>query len=251
MFDRYKQFIAEQKNVVTGNTVQAPYIVEAHKNIEVLKSGKQTKTFITTANLNQELDLSFLPMASEAYHISPNPEDYIIVPLPIVTVDVPNRNLEAFSLEEVTYFDPRYGMPVYETFKRKPVHKDHINTDPTKALGLHLDSTMIYIPKYDVWKIAILTMWDRTKDSQRVNDIINKKITGYSMGAFVDSFTCSICGAFDVNVKPCEHHVGGAGRTYGPSNRLAFKNLLGTCYFETSSVASPADDSAFSDDVFV
>lgn len=242
---------AKTQQIVTGTTVTADKFYETHNNIEVLKSGKQSKTFLTTASFNQELDLSMLPMAAESYHLSPNVEDYLVIPIPIVTVSYPNRNLEAFPLEEVTYFDPRHGMPVYKTFNMKPVFKDHLNMDPTKALGLHVDSTMVYVPKFDVWKIVVLTMWDRTKDVQRISDIMSKKITGYSMGAFVDSFTCSICGAMDVNIKPCEHHVGGAGRTYGPTNRMAYKVLLGAAFFETSSVASPADDSAFSEDVYV
>lgn len=243
-FDLHK----DSRHVVTGNVVEAAHQYEAYKNIEVLKSGKETKTFLTTANFSQEIDFSVLAAASESYHISPNPEDYVIVPLPIVTVDIPNRNKEAFSLEEVSYFDPRYGCFVYNTFNNKPTFKDHKNNDPTKALGMHLDSTLIYNPKFDIWKISVLTIWDRTKDTSRINDIISKKITGYSMGAFVDNFTCSICGANDVNIKPCEHKF---GTPYGPTNRLAFKSLFGTCYFETSSVGEPADDTAFSQDVFI
>lgn len=250
MDNRFKDF-AQTQQIVTGNVVEASTYIEAYKNIETLKSGKEKKTFITTAEFSREIDLSYLAMASEAYHISPNPEDYIIIPMPIVTVDIPNRNLESFSLEEVSYFDPRHGMPVYKTFVNKPCHKDHVNQDPTKALGMHLDASMLYVPKFDVWKIAVLTIWDRTKDTKRINDIMSGKIKGYSMGAFVDCFSCSICGAMDVNVKPCEHHVGGAGQTFGPTKRMAFKNLLGVSFFETSSVASPADDTAFSEDVFV
>lgn len=633
----------DDRQVVTGNVVKAAHQYEAYKNIEVLKSGKETKTFLTTANFSQEINFDVLAGASESYHISSNPEDYIIVPLPIVTCDIPNRNKESFSLEECSYFDPRYGCFVYNTFNNKPCHKDHCfpagtkikmkggtyknienvtvgdevythlnrlkkvtklfnngikptfsintigtlsdilttdnhpfyvvgrgqvfdnfdeknqnidqkrkpnewrekkyrphfrpltdvcvgdylcipinfggntevdknfaflvgaflaegnynkkllnkkkikldepyrygitltigshekeyreaildaaknlglnpillencsqgadrinicnveitnrlfalvgeyahskllgeeirnwskesikvvlgaymsgdggydikkgtfrmrtssstlarhlqealayvgipacvntdgklenatrrskrntergdklviypnhdshsvrisnfyskeltpylagkicshhaplhdsgrmaiqdgfiitpvknikkfeelevynleveedhsyiandlvvhncNSDPTKALGMHLDSTLIYNPKFDIWKISVLTIWDRTKDTQRVNDIINKKITGYSMGAFVDDFTCNICGAHDVNIKPCEHKW---GTTYGASNRLAYKTLYGSCFFESSSVMEPADDTAFSKDVFI
>lgn len=238
----------DNRQIVTGSVVEATHQFEAYKNLEVLKNGKEKKTFLTTANYSREINFDALLGASESYHISPNPEDYIIIPLPIVTVDVPNRNKEAFSLEEVSYFDPRYGCFVYNTFNNKPCHKDHKNQDPTKALGMHLDSSLIYNPKYDIWKISVLTIWDRTKDAQRVNDIINGKINGYSMGSFVDNFQCNICGANDVNIKPCEHKF---GRVYGANNRLAHKNLWGVCYFETSSVGEPADDTAFSSDVFI
>lgn len=238
--------------MVYGSTVTAGNPISAHAELKKFRDKDyKEKHYVSTATIKQEIDLSCLQMASEAYHISDNPKDYIIVPLPIVSVDIPNRNLESFSLEEVSYFDPRHGQPVYRTFINKPTHKDHINSDPTKALGMHLDASLIYVPKYDIWKISVLTIWDRTKDTQRVNDIISGKIKGYSMGAFVDCFSCSICGAMDVNVKPCEHHVGGAGGVFGANQRMAFKNLLGVTYFETSSVASPADDTAFSEDVFI
>lgn len=245
------------RQFVTGKTVEAEWQVETHKNLEILKDGKQSKTFLTTASYKGELNLDFLAAASESYHISPNPEDYIIVSLPIVTVDVPNRNLQAFPLEEVAYFDPKHGRMVYETFKHKPTHKDHVNQDPTKALGAHIDSSLHYIPQYDIWKISVLTMWDRTKDVEMVKDIISGKRTGYSMGAFVDAFQCSICGALDVNVNPCEHFdpsrgsIPHGGSIWGDTRRLAYMNCLGVTYFETSTVASPADSSAHSSDVFI
>lgn len=247
---KFSRSIGNQQ-IVTGNTVDQKLSVETFNNIETLKSGNKRKTVLSSNEFSCELDLDFLPAASESYHISSDPKDYVVVPMPIVTVDVPNRNVESFSLEEVSYFDPKYGSMVYETFNKRPCHKDHDNQDPTKALGVIADSSLIYVPKYDIWKIAIITLWDRTKDTKRVNEIINKQITGYSMGAFVDCFSCSICGAMDVNVKPCEHHIKGSGGVFGPQNRMAFKNLLGTCFFEVSSVASPADDTAFSNDVFI
>lgn len=247
----------DDKQVVTGRTVTADWKAETHKNIETLRDGKEKKSFLTVANHKQELNLDFLAAASESYHISPNPEDYIIVSLPIVTVDIPNRNLQAFPLQEAGYFDPKHGRMVYETFKHKPTHKDHVNQDPTKALGAHVDSSLHYIPDYDVWKISVLTIWDRTKDVQMVKDIISGKRTGYSMGAFVDAFQCSICGALDVNVNPCEHFdpskgsIPHGGSIWGDSRRLAYMNCLGVTYFETSTVASPADSSAHSSDVFI
>lgn len=249
MKNNFDEYYKEQ-NIVTGTVVEAQHQFEAYKNLEVLKSDGVTKTFLTTASstFKQEIDFSVLLGASESYHISQKPEDYIIIPLPIVTVGIPNRNIEGFSLEEVSYFDPRHGDFVYKTFINKPTHKDHKNNDPTKALGMHLDATMVYNQKFDIWKINVLTVWDRTKDVQRVKDIINKKITGYSMGAFVDNFSCSICGAANVNISPCEHKM---GHYYGPNKRLAFKSLFSTSFFETSSVSDPADNTAFSSEVFV
>lgn len=257
MYDRYKLDFTDQQ-VVHGATASSEWAIEAHKNMETLKSGRKKKTYLTTAYTQKELDLDFLPAAAESYHLSPNPEDYIIVSLPIVTCDVPNRNVQAFSLQESSYFDPKHGRMVYETFKHKPTHRDHINEDPTQALGVHIDSSLQYIPEYDLWKISVLTMWDRTKEKAYggdnvVQDIIDGKKKGYSMGAFVDSFACSICSKLDVNVDPCEHFKQNqhGGSVFGDVRRLAFQQCLGVTFFETSSVADPADSTAWSSDVFL
>lgn len=119
---------------VTGSVVKASYQFEAHRNVEILKSGNKRKAIIHATNYPKlELDLDFLPAASEAYQISEQPADYIVVSLPIVTVDIPNRNLQCFPVEEVCHFDPLYGQMVYETFKKKPCHIDHCFAKGTKV----------------------------------------------------------------------------------------------------------------------
>jgi hypothetical protein len=143
-------------------------------------------------------------------------------------------------------------MMVYETFKRKCCFSNHNNTDPTQAKGVHVDASMQYLPKYDIWKIMVLTMWDRTKDEQLVKDILSKKRTGYSMGATVNNFICSVCGKIDnLDAHSCEH-MRPPGGIWGDEKRLAMQLCTGVCYFETSSLDNePADPTAFSDDIFV
>ncbi len=238
---------------VKGSIVKASYQYEAHKNIEILKQGKQKKALIHATNLPKlEVDLDFLPAASESYHISANPDDYVIVSLPIVTCDIPNRNIQCFPIEEVTHFDPLYGMMVYETFKKKPTHIDHVNTDPTKAKGIHIDASMQYVAKYDLWKINVLTMWDRSKDPQLIKDILDKKRNGYSMGATVSHFICSICGQIDnMDSYSCDH-MKNIASLWGENKRLAMQLCTGVCYFETSNLeAEPADPTAYSEDIFI
>lgn len=70
--------------------------------------------------LRSDIDVGWLPAAAETYAVSSDPRDYVLVDIPIVTVDVPNRNLQAFPYEEVSYFDPLYGRMVYQSFDRKP-----------------------------------------------------------------------------------------------------------------------------------
>jgi hypothetical protein len=240
-------------HVVKGSIVRPQYQYEAHKNIEIVKSGNAKKAIIHATNYPKlELDLDFLPAAAESYHISSNPEDYIVVSLPIVTCSVPNRNLQCFPIEEVSHFDPLYGQMVYETFRKKPCNIDHVNEDPTKAKGVHVDASMQYVPKYDLWKINVLTIWDRSKDPKLVKDILSKKRKGYSMGATVSNFICSVCGKIDnMDAHSCEH-MKNLGSVWGENKRLAMQLCTGVCYFETSNLENePADPTAYSEDIFV
>ena len=240
-------------HVVKGSIVKASYQYETHKNVEILKSGNRQKVVIHAMNYPKiELDLDFLPAAAESYHISSQPSDYIVVSLPIVSVDIPNRNVQCFPIEEVTHFDPLYGMMVYETFKKKACHVNHENEDPTKAKGVHVDASMQYVPKYDIWKINVLTIWDRSKDPKLIKDILSKKRKGYSMGATVSNFICSVCGKIDnMDQNTCEH-LRNPGGIWGENKRLAMQLCTGVCYFETSNLENePADPSAYSEDIYV
>lgn len=126
------------------------------------------------------------------------------------------------------------------------------NEDPTKAKGIHADASMQYIPKYDLWKINVLTLWDRSKDPKLIDDILNKRRNGYSMGATVTYFICSICGQVDpMDQTRCEH-MKDIGSLWGEQNRIAMQLCTGVCYFETSNLGNePADPTAYSEDIFV
>jgi hypothetical protein len=238
-------------HVVKGNVVRSDYQYETFNNLDTLKSGGKTKTLVQASNFpSLMLDLDFLPAASEPYQISPNPKDYILVSLPIVTVGVPNRNLQAFTMEEVSYFDPVYGSLVYQTFNRKPCYVNHDNMDPKKARGVIVDSAMEYVPKYDLWKIHIITLWDRTKDEKLVQSILDSERSGYSMGASVLAFVCSICGKVDnMDAHSCTH-MKNKGEVFGKDDRLGYQACSGTCFFENSKVDDPADPTAFSSDIY-
>lgn len=192
-----------------------------------------------------DIDVSWLPAASETYQISADPRDYVLVDIPIVTVDIPNRNMQAFPYEEVSYFDPLYGKMVYQSFAHKPTHIDHDNKDPLKAKGVIFDSALQYVPTYNVWKIRILSGWDRTKDPHLVNSILKKQRTGYSMGALVEQFVCSVCGAVDTNMRKCPCMRKGKGAVL--NGHLVYQLCVGANFIETSSVDDPADVTADTD----
>lgn len=229
---------------------------------------KRAKRLVVAGGVlkGSNIDVSWLPAAADTYKISADPDDYVLVDVPIVTVDMPNRNMQAFPFEEVSYFDPMYGKQIYKTFCGKPAHIDHINQDPLKAKGVHFDASMEYIPAYGLYKIRVLTGWDRTKDPHLVKQIISGKRPGFSMGALVQAFCCSVCGSTDTNTNPCRHMDQRIGTSKGmlwdvnkdcrvtadearnsqdPENiRLVYQECVGTNFIELSNVGDPADPTA-------
>jgi hypothetical protein len=195
------------------------------------------------------VDISWLPAASQAYKISPNIRDYVVAGVPYITSDFPNRNLQAFTQEEILKFRPNFGRVTYRTFVGKPTFQDHKNDDPLQAKGVNLDAIINYVPKYKVYKILVLSAFDRTKDPDLASAIANKEINTYSMGAWVELFTCSICGA-DANNPTCSHFTKIGKGNIAPGRQLVYQNCCGVEFFEGSSVSSPADVTAVGEDVY-
>jgi len=194
----------------------------------------------STASIQgRKLDYSWLIGASDTYQISPNINDYLLTEVPIISVGLPNRNLHCFSYEEVTYFDPRFGCFVYQTFKGKPTFISHENKDFTKAKGVHFDATMRKVPGWNIWKIYVLLGYDRTKDPALVRSIEKGECRGYSMGAWVSYFINSITGQVSNGSQALKYPKGSVF-----NQRLSYDLCNGVEFFETSSVGDPADVSA-------
>ena len=210
-----------------------------------------TKTF-------REIDYSWLPLCSDAYEISPNIEDYIFVAVPIITANVPNRNLQAFDFLEISSWDVNQGSPVYKTFIGKPTYTNHKNnTIPHLAKGVHFDATLDYVPKYDLYKINVLLGFDKKKDPGLCNAIVNNKgVTGYSMGAMVETFLDTHTGKF-IGLNDPDYK-----KSKGSLNKegvLRYLSCVGATFFETSCLGDfgrgdpgepPADFSATSDTIW-
>jgi hypothetical protein len=232
---------------VIGRTVQSKRVIEAFRH----KHDMRKKQLILAGESlhKSDIDIGWLEAASDTYKISADPRDYILTDIPIVTVDIPNRNMQAFPYEEVSYFDPLMGRLVYSTFTSKPTHLDHDNKDPLKAKGVIFDSTLQYVPAFNVWKIRILAGWDCTKDSWLANQIIQKKRSGYSMGALVNSFVCSVCGKILEDSSKCPCSRKGKGAVTSDSH-LVYQNCTGVNFIENSSVDDPADITADTDSIW-
>lgn len=211
-----------------------------------LRSLGETEPKKALAKINGKLiDYSWLAGAAETYRLSPDIKDYLITEVPIVTVTIPNRNLHCFPYDEVTYFDPRFGKFVYQTFTGKPTYADHNNKNFVEAKGVHFDASMRKVPGWNIWKIYVLLGYDRTKDSALVRRIEKGERRGYSMGAWVSFFISSITGQIANSSQTLKHPVGSS-----VNGVLSYLNCSGVEFFETSSVGAPADISAESNQLW-
>lgn len=201
--------------------------------------------------LNIPLDFqTWLPFASKTYQISPDPKDYVAVPVIIMPSDLPNRNGVAFPLQELIRWDPEVGRQSYKTWKGMPTYSEHDNEDYTKARGVIADSLLRKLVGFNngkLWKVLLFLTFDRSKYPDVANRILTGQTNSYSMGAWVQDYECSMCKStlgrcHHLDVKE-PHRI----REYG--QEIAFRNAIGIRGFECSEVATPAYISAISDAV--
>lgn len=235
-----------------GSTVKAVAKTEAYKKVETYRE-LENIAVLTASNFGgaRKIDISWLKAASEEYQISPNINDYLLVDIPIVTADFPNRNLQCFPMSELTRFNHHHGKICYKTFEGKPLHQDHDNNDYLKAKGIIISSVMDYVPKYNIWKVRILAAFDRSKDTWLAKQIIDNKRDGYSMGAHAEDLYCSVCGQSVLTAKSrkCFHLPNSKGDVL--FGRLVYEDANRPVFFETSSVDSPADFTAKNPEVWL
>lgn len=236
-----------------------PGIIDVHrelkrKNIETAKERMLvTPNFSPKDKVNEKLDITtWLPFAAKKYEISPDIKDYFFVPVITIPSDLPNRNGVAFPLASLIEFSVEYGMQAYKTFKGKPVHLEHKNDVPKEAYGVIVDSFLRKMDGYGggkVWKLLELLAIDRTKYPEMAQRILSGEMNSYSMGAWVTSYSCSICNAA---MGKCAHlHPKQPLDFYPIDDKLCFRNVHGIGGFETSIVGTPAYSVAASDRLMV
>jgi len=234
-----------KQTFVKSDAVLSNQVLEGRKNFYTHNQNQVLA--MSNNNFPMDLDLSWFPAAAETYQISPNIQDYLIVDVPAVTIDVPNRNLQAFPFEEVSYFDPKHGKQIYGTFVGKPSCKDHENDvqeDMNRAKGVIFGSILQYVPEYGLWKIRLLQGYDRTKDARLTQEIEAKIRKYYSMGALVRVFLCPICGTIETKTKKCPCIKGNVQAAPIVNGFLKYSLCCDIVYIENSSVIEPADVSA-------
>jgi hypothetical protein len=222
------------------------------RNRTIETAGRNGRTSIT-ANLGADafstLDFgSWLPFAAPEYCISKSVQDYVLVPVIAMPTDLPNRNGVAFPLRELKQWRIDQGMIAYQTFKGKPVHIEHDNQNPVKAIGVIVDTALVPMTGFGggkLWKLLLLLAIDRSKDPTYTKYIMTGEINSYSMGAWVEKYSCGYCNA---PAGACNHiNLNRPRDFYTLDDQLVFRNVHGVVGFETSVVRDPAYFSALSD----
>ncbi len=247
---------------IVGNAYSENRVIPLYKR-EVLtgkdKDGVERRKIDVSDVMGSKhlLDLNWLGQASDKLFISSDINDYIVVPVGIITSDVPNRNSQAFPLKSIVDFDVEQGQVRYKTFIGKPTFIEHQSDDIEQSKGVNFDSSLAPIPKYGIAKLSVLSGFDRSKDQGLCRAILNGSRNAYSMGATVSYFTCSVCsGVLGPGVKrtcTCEGvdftDLSGYGGVVMVNNSPTIHYLMAgdPVFAENSSVSSPADITAVSE----
>lgn len=210
--------------------------------------------------LLQSLDYeTWLPFAAKTYQISPNIDDYLLVVTPICPSGIPNRNGIGFPLEELTKFQPPpISRMAYKAWAGCPVHYEHKNDVHEDAYGVILDASLHKVAGYGrgkLWKVMGLLAIDKHKYPEMAQRVADGDVNTYSMGAYVDTFSCSYCKAPMTKTHFCNHlHPSNEidwkeFKDYDGTSHVAFRNAHGISPIETSIVESPAWTTALSDHI--
>lgn len=209
----------------------------------IVRAEATTEKFAAPTGFEQKL-----PWLAPALHISPNPEDYFMFPVPIMYSDLPNRNGVSFPLSELVKWNPDLKCQAYESWRFAPMFVEHKSEDITKAIGVVADVALRKIEGYGngkLWKVVALAAIDRTKNPELAARMERGELNTYSMGAMVDGWTCSYCGAQE---GKCAHIDPDAPVTFYELNgRLVHKAVFGVGGYELSVVEDPAFLTAISD----
>ena len=230
-------------------------VAKGYEMEEMLKSGEISKDGRVDAQstLRDYTTISMpsmLKYAASTYKISRHPEDYVLIPIPAIIADVPNRNGVAFSSRGLAEFSPLLGMPYFKSWTGKPTFDEHQSSQMDAAKGIIIDSIMNTVRnRPGFYKTTFLASYDRSKDPNIYDDIVSGRSRAYSIGAHVLTYKCSICDAeSDTRNVRCPHIGSSKIVLYeSPDGRLAYREAWNPIGTEISRVKSPAYITAVAD----
>ena len=249
------------------------FLKVAHQEVLGVRSGGDWKkvashkfaSFYMDGGGNIDIEAA-LDTVADTYHISRNPDDYLLIPTRANSADRPNENMDAWRHEELLRFDPKIGKRVYQTYMLKPHFVNHNASNFALSRGVILDAHYNDAnlandfakdavreatgrePDRDEFVETLIAM-DMTKDPPLAAAYKNGSVYRFSMGCDVESTECSVCGKVAVNTfQFCEHVRSKHARVAYPledgSHRKAFEWCIGTVFAEESAVDDPADKDA-------
>ncbi len=193
---RKKEIASSNEPMFKGNAFGLPERTGLGNN------APNTNLILDNPELNRSLGkvkldwANWLPFCSKIYNISDDVRDYVLQPILTIPSDLPNRNGVGFPIKELVKFSVEHGMQHFSTWKGKPLHVEHDNQIPHKAIGVVVDSYLRKLTGYGgnkVWKVIKLLAVDRTKNRDIANEIMSGNLNSYSMGAMVSGYLCSYC----------------------------------------------------------
>lgn len=230
-------------------------IVASERSVEIMRP----ESAEAEAALQQLDFATWLPYAAKLYNINPDIRAYVLATIPICPSDIPNRNGIGFPLAELLKFQPPpVARQAYKSWTGCPIHYEHRNEIHEDAYGVIFDTAMRPIKGYGggkLWKVMGLIGIDRTKHPEMARRVVEGDINTYSMGALVDAFSCSYCGAELTKKSSCSHVSLNRDidwnevRSWDNKRHVAFRNAHGIQGIETSLVESPAWTTALSDHI--
>lgn len=188
----------------------------------------------------------WLPFAAKQLQISPNAKDYLLYIVPVMPSDLPNANGVGFPARELFKWNRSRGALAYQTMQRMPMHIEHDSDDMTTAAGVVIDTAMTRLTGFaddKLWKMMSLVAID-IKKSDIAQKFDSGEMNTYSMGAMVENYYCSYCGA---TMGDCSHIQEDSVAFYELDGKLVYKLVTGIEFFEFSMVADPAYGMAQSD----
>ena len=209
-----------------------------------------------------------LDTVADAYAISRDPDDYLLIPTRANSSNRPNDNLDGWTTEELLEFDPMVAKRRYSTYVLKPHFVNHNAVSPKLSRGVILDAhyndanpaTDDLMKSFnlhtgrDIDKdefVETLIAMDMTKDPTLAEAYKSGSVKTFSMGCDVEATRCSIPECRNVATNTwqfCDHiknkHARHSVKCEDGKTRTAFEWCLGTVFAEESVVDGPADKDA-------
>lgn len=236
-------------------------------NYRRVSASRRTSSFYMDGDLSLDVEAA-LDSVSEAYAITRDPSDLILLPLRAVSADRKNDNLDQFNSEELLRFDKNQGRRVFATFVGKPHFINHNADNLMLARGFVLDAhyndqnVATDAVKGEVYEATgkdavndefteLLIGVDTRKDPMLAKAYKTGSVTTFSMGADVEATRCNIIGCDTVahtEYQFCDHIKRKMSRKPikmdNGNYRIAGEICLGTVFQEISGVDDPADRTA-------